>query len=157
MPIDPEAKMARVRAEAAAKAQRKANARTAKPLTADIVETVETAIATRKRRDVVDVLADKALASLADTSAEGVRQARRKLQSRASEYVDLHLQACKVALREGEPGEARKGAEAMIDRITALAADGTVERIVDKPAAISELPRIQIGIALGGLPPKPSN
>ncbi len=146
--IDPQAKMARVRAEAAAKANKPKRKR----LTRAALHAMKTAIATDSEPKLMQALADKSLATLADTSAAAVRQARKTLQNLAPEYVRLHLAACKLALVQRDPDVTRKGAEAMMDRITATSADGTVERIVDRPAATAETPRIQIGIALGGLP-----
>jgi len=98
---------------------------------------------------------NQALARLTNSSpasiAASVRHARERLQARASEYVEFHRDAIVKALAIGEVGEARKGAEWAIGSISAKDADGTIERLIDPPTAVSTAPTIKIGIALGGM------
>lgn len=85
--------------------------------------------------------------------AQSVRVAREKLQARAGDYVDKHMAAVDLALASGDADVARKGAWEAIEKISARTADGQVERIVDAAESNGPSgPRIQIGIALGGLP-----
>lgn len=78
--------------------------------------------------------------------------ARKKLQDRAEEYVDLHMEASRLAIAMGEVGEARKAAEWGMTNISGKTPAGDSERIVEKLTTDSDAPRIQIGINLGGLP-----
>jgi hypothetical protein len=57
-----------------------------------------------------------------------------------------------LALETDDPDVARKAAEFMIDKVSARRADGKVERLIEAPASEPNGPRIQIGIALGGVP-----
>lgn len=83
-----------------------------------------------------------------------VSQARDRLVSNALAYVDLHKDAADKALAIGDLGEARKAAEWAIEHISSRDADGKVESIVERIESESNAPRIQIGIALGGIPIK---
>ena len=82
-----------------------------------------------------------------------VRAAREHLQANAEKYVSIHLQAAERGLKEGDKGleVARKASEFAIERISAADEKGETVRIVDVSQA-SAGPRVQIGIALGGLP-----
>lgn len=74
-----------------------------------------------------------------------IREARKTMQERVDEYVDLHLLATKNA---ADKGDARP-AEWALERIEE---DG--ERVVSPPAAQAPtaMPTLAIGIALGGIP-----
>lgn len=77
--------------------------------------------------------------------------ARDRFQSRAVEYVDKHMQAIDKALELGEVGEARKGAEFAIEKLSGKSSSGKSVRIIEKAENESSAPVIRIGIALGGL------
>lgn len=62
------------------------------------------------------------------------------------------MEASRLAIANGEVGEARKAAEWAMTNLSAKNGAGLVERIVDRVEAESTQPIIQIGIALGGLP-----
>ena len=87
-----------------------------------------------------------------NTIRSAIQQARAKLQARATEYVDLHFESAKQALKDGEPDVARKASEWAISNISATDSAGKSERIIEKPTSGSDMPVIQIGVALGGLP-----
>jgi hypothetical protein len=99
------------------------------------------AIAMRRPVETVAVAVESSIAA-----------ARRKLQDRAEEYVDLHMEASRLAIAMGEVGEARKAAEWGMTNISGKTSAGDSERIVEKVTTDSDAPRIQIGINLGGLP-----
>jgi hypothetical protein len=84
--------------------------------------------------------------------ARAVEDAKQRLQERASEYVDLHMDAAKKALEINEVGEARKAAEWALEHISATDDQGKRVSIVESKASESNAPTIKIGIALGGLP-----
>jgi hypothetical protein len=88
------------------------------------------------------------------TIAKHVMEAKERLQSRAGEYADIHLDSAKLAMQLGEVGEARKAAEWALERISAKDASGNDVRVIDSAAQSSNAPVIKIGIALGGLPAK---
>jgi hypothetical protein len=77
---------------------------------------------------------------------EMVRAARVKLQERAGEYADLHLEAAKRALDSGEPDVARKAAEFILSRV----GEGDV-RVLDSEAGQTgpSGPQVIIGFAVG--------
>ena len=85
--------------------------------------------------------------------ASWIAEARQELQRNARLYVDSHVQSVVGALADKDYDVARKGAEWAIEHISARDSDGRVERIVEVQDASAALPTIQIGIALGGLPP----
>ena len=89
-----------------------------------------------------------------DTIANEIDNARSKLQSHADKYVDLHLDAAMSALANGDFDVARKGASWALENISATDSDGKTHRIVDKQvsSANDHAPKVQIGIAIGGLP-----
>jgi hypothetical protein len=88
----------------------------------------------------------------ADVVKDLIQEARVTFATRAPRYVDIHLHATEqaLALKSAKGFEvARRGAEWAIERI---AADGA--RVIDQPnAAASSGPRINIGIAVGGIKP----
>lgn len=86
------------------------------------------------------------------TVAQHIELAKKRLQERALEYVDLHMESAKKALEIGEVGEARKAAEWALSKISAKDNEGKIVRIIDESSAHESGPAIQIGIALGGLP-----
>jgi hypothetical protein len=83
-----------------------------------------------------------------------VVEARELLQSNALSYVQAHKDTVRAALASEQFDVARKGAEWAIEHISSRDADGKVERIVERVESESTTPRIQIGIALGGIPRK---
>lgn len=87
------------------------------------------------------------------TVAQAIAEAREKLQEHASRYVEIHLEAAERALASGDHDVARKAAAWAMERISSRDESGKVERVIE-PASQSErdVPRIQIGIALGGMP-----
>jgi hypothetical protein len=87
-----------------------------------------------------------------DAIADAIVAVREKLQSNLGRYVDIHMEAAQLALETDDPDVARKAAEFMIDKVSARRADGKVERLIEAPASEPNGPRIQIGIALGGVP-----
>jgi hypothetical protein len=68
--------------------------------------------------------------------------------------VQAHKDTVRAALASEQFDVARKGAEWAIEHISSRDADGKVERIVERVESESTTPRIQIGIALGGIPRK---
>jgi hypothetical protein len=87
-----------------------------------------------------------------DTIADAVAAARVKLQENLGRYVDIHREAAELALQTDDPDVARKAAEFMIEKVSARRRDGKVERLIEAAASEPNGPRIQIGIALGGVP-----
>jgi hypothetical protein len=87
-----------------------------------------------------------------DTIADAVAAARVKLQENLGRYVDIHREAAELALATDDPDVARKAAEFMIEKVSARRKDGKVERLIEAAASEPNGPRIQIGIALGGVP-----
>jgi hypothetical protein len=87
-----------------------------------------------------------------DTIADAVAAARVKLQENLGRYVDIHREAAELALATDDPDVARKASEFMITHVSARRKDGKVERLIEAPASEPNGPRIQIGIALGGVP-----
>ena len=85
------------------------------------------------------------------TIQTAISKARETLQNRADYYVDVHKQALDGALKAEDYDVARKGAMEMITALSGKDADGNVERIIDRDESASQVPRISIGIALGGL------
>jgi hypothetical protein len=77
---------------------------------------------------------------------EMVLVARQKLQERAGEYADIHLEAAKRALESGDLDVARKGAEFILTRV----GEGDA-RVLDGDASqtANSGPVIQIGFKVG--------
>jgi acyl-CoA reductase-like NAD-dependent aldehyde dehydrogenase len=78
---------------------------------------------------------------------EMVLVARQKLQERAGEYADIHLEAAKRALENDDPDTARKAAEFILTRV----GEGDA-RVLDGDASQTQAggPIIQIGFKVGG-------
>lgn len=98
----------------------------------------------------------EALATVIDRGAEVVRSAvvaaREKFVARAERYADIHLASAEQALFTNEVGEARKAAEWALENMSERDSEGKIVRVIDKAEAAQEMPKVMIGIALGGLP-----
>lgn len=105
-----------------------------KPITPDVIEGVAVAL----HRSV-------------DAIKSEVAKARERFTANADFYVEIHKKVAEQALAANDFTEARKAAEfAMIN--TSQRTSQGIDRIVDKDTGATEGPRIQIGIALGGIP-----
>lgn len=84
---------------------------------------------------------------------KAVVSARERLQESAGTYAELHLEAARVAAREGDA----KPAEWALERITAPTEDGKgLERVVEPikgAGQVQTMPVVNIGIGLGGIAP----
>lgn len=87
-----------------------------------------------------------------ETIAKAIDEARARLADQALEYVDIHMSSTRNALADRDHDVARKAAEWALEHISAKDTDGKQHRIIDVAESSSTAPRIQIGIALGGLP-----
>ena len=117
-------------------------------LVADVIAQGEQPVEVLQKRGV-------ALGIVLRRSPEAIRdaiiKAQEKLSDQAEEYVDLHLQASRIAAAIGNP----EPAQWMLERLTAPGADGkSTLRIVGTPATAVASgptgPTINIGVALGG-------
>jgi hypothetical protein len=89
-----------------------------------------------------------------DTIARAIARARDEFAQRAEKYIEAHERAIDGALATDDYDTARKGAEWYLEHVSAKSADGRTERIIEQSTDTARMPTIQIGIALGGLPPR---
>ena len=93
-----------------------------------------------------------------DQIAHAIMDAREKLQMNAGRYVEIHREVAERALIDGSDKAldvARKASEYAIQHISARDGKGKLERIVEAEQSAAEAPRVQIGIALGGIITRP--
>ena len=163
MPIDPHAKLAKIEAdrikaaESRGKRAKKVRRRRKRgPLASGEKVIIGELVDSLSTNEIVSTQTVEQIATLMRRTPDAIRDAivsaREKLQSRASEYVDMHHAAVAGALLTQDFDVARKGAMEMIKEISAKDSTGKVERILDRESQASDQPTINIGIALGGLP-----
>jgi len=163
MPIDPQAKLAKLRrleAQRAARPKRRVGRppkKRAGPLTTSektiIAQVVADAPAT-----LMDAAAIERTAHLMRrdprTVAHYIVAAREQFQANARRYVEIHQQVADAALKDGSDRAldvARKASEFAMQHASAKDKSGKVERIIESQQTV-DVPRVQIGVVLGGLP-----
>lgn len=75
-----------------------------------------------------------------------IQEAREKFAERAGEYVDIHYQAATGALADGKYEVAGDLAQWAMKEI---ASEGV--RIIDRPSEVVNVPKVMIGVKLGGI------
>lgn len=95
-----------------------------------------------------------AIATLTNRTKDMVRkmveEAKQNFVERAKDYVDIHHMATVAALADGDNETAIKSSQWAMEKISA---EGV--RILDKTAETSSVPKVQIGIMMGGVTPPP--
>lgn len=109
-----------------------------------------------------NIVSDDRIAKLADALDHPkpaiksvIAKAREQFEADALEYVNIHKQSAQLALADGDYDTARKAAAFAMEKVSAVNDRGERETIIDRIESTSSQPRIQIGIALGGLPTAP--
>lgn len=158
MPINPGAKLAKLERDRIVRAEkrlqipkpRKRKGRQRGPLSQS--EKIAIAAITEKRvtPEVIEGVA-VVLNRSVDAVKSEVAKARERFTANADFYVELHRKVAEQALVAEDFTEARKAAEFAMTNTSQKTSQG-IDRIVDKDTGGSEGPRIQIGIALGGIP-----
>lgn len=156
MPIDPIGKMAKFKA--ATKIARALKTKPRKPgrlskveksIVAEIVENTDLSI---PQVHALAVTLDRPV----DTIRAQIESARAELQANAKNYAQAHKKVVDTALESDDPKAlevARRASQWALEKISHKDADGKQTRVIDvETNAASDAPRIQIGIALGGLP-----
>lgn len=155
MPIDPAGKMSKLRAARdvarMANGEKRRPGRLSKLERAIVGEVVNSEPDLSPTRQVALALA---LNKPTDTVTRAVKQARATFEANADKYVALHLDTAMSALADREYDVARKAAEFAIEKVSHVDDEGKSHRIVDAVVSTTNVPKIQIGIALGGLPGK---
>jgi len=83
-----------------------------------------------------------------------ITRARETFQANATRYVEIHKEAAELALKDGSDKAldvARKASEFAMQHASAKDKSGKVERIIESQQT-ADVPRVQIGLVLGGMP-----
>ena len=118
-----------------------------------ITTPAEMALVSQFVKDQKDDITPKQIESLSEllkrrknTVKHLIFRAREKFNDAAEEYVDIHLQATRKALKKGDNEQAIKGSAWAIQNISA---EG--ERIIDKPTDEgSSGVKVLVGVKIGG-------
>lgn len=84
-----------------------------------------------------------------DVTKRLIEDARERFVDSAGRYVDIHMQAAEAALVNGDAKSLEVASKAAQWALTNIGAEGT--RIVDKPSAETNTPKVLIGIKIGGV------
>jgi len=170
MPIDPQAKLLRNARQLEArkpgdKAQRRQQAARHKRKHGKLSERdhhiISELVQTQPHELSLEQIASTAtlLRRSPDQVAHAIVEARERLQMNAGRYVEIHREVAEAALKDGSDKAldvARKASEYAIQHLSARDGKGKLERIVEAEQQMSDAPRVQIGIALGGIVPRQS-